>query len=486
MFSSKVGFFITPNIPIIEASSTQTINKTQTSITLNYSVTSPSSVPVDSVVLMVNPDSTSPLKYTNTSVTTYKFDLTGLTAGTTYTYQYYGTNVNGNGPTSPKYTFSTLALTVPTAPTNLVGTVTTLTNIDLTWSAPLVDGGTPITGYVISYYTSTNSTPVTIQSNTTTTYSLTGLSYNTSYYISVKAVNRVGSSVGSNQITVLTGADPATPAIGEVSFTSAGNYSWVCPSGVNYVSVVCVGGGGGPGGNYGGGGGGGALAYGNKIPVVAGATYTVKVGFLAGGPGSSNSTSTYAGDSWFGASSQIYVLAGGGGNGVAGSSWNAGGGGGAGGYVSGTASAGAGGYPSGLGTKYSGGTGGTPNRNIGIYYSGGSGGGSAAFGLSVNSPSYAGTSGQNGGGGGGSSGYSGGGRGGGVGIRGQGTSGAGGASTPSSGKGSVGFGGSGIGATPAYYGGGGATNSTGLGGAVRIIWPGENRAFPSTGADVYP
>ena len=71
---------------------------------------------------------------------------------------------------------------------------------------------------------------------------------------------------------------------GQDAYTTSGTYSWVCPSGVSSVSVVCVGaGGGGKGrpntccGAGGGGGGGGGLSYANNVAVSSGTSYTVVV-----------------------------------------------------------------------------------------------------------------------------------------------------------------------------------------------------------------
>jgi hypothetical protein len=82
------------------------------------------------------------------------------------------------------------------------------------------------------------------------------------------------------------------------------------------------------------------------------------------------------------------------------------------------------------------------------------------------------------------------GTGGGVGILGQGSNGAGGISnfcgTMTNGGGKAGSGGTDGGQFPSGNAGpfgGGATNSgtkIGAGGAVRIIWPGTTRSFPST------
>jgi hypothetical protein len=56
-------------------------------------------------------------------------------------------------------------------------------------------------------------------------------------------------------------------APGQEAYVAAGTYSWIAPTGVTAVSVVCVGAGGGGDNYYGSGGGGGALAYINNRSV---------------------------------------------------------------------------------------------------------------------------------------------------------------------------------------------------------------------------
>lgn len=245
----------------------------------------------------------------------------------------------------------------------------------------------------------------------------------------------------------------AKAVTGQQAYTTAGTYSWVAPVGVTKVSVVAVG-----GGYAGGTGGGGGLGYKNNYIVISGNTYTVNVGIgggtchsyfcstsiVKGGSADTVVGGTYTGD--------------GGGNG--GTTDNVHGGAGAGGYAGtggggtsqcGGAGAGGGGGQGGFGTGSGGGGG------VNIFGQGASGAGGVG-GLSVNT-----------GGGGGST----------------GGSGSGGATiccvcTYPCGASYGGNGG-------LYGGGGGAANfgaclfhGSGARGAVRIIWPGCARSFPST------
>ena len=265
---------------------------------------------------------------------------------------------------------------------------------------------------------------------------------------------------------------------GQLTYTIPGSYSFVCPPDVTSVSVVCIGGGGQSGSSKGTdsvGGGGGGLGYKNNITVVPGNSYLVVVG-EGGKYDDAHLSGMSGGDSYFISNTTVAGLGGKGGT----TYGNVGAGGG---YVGdGGGNGGAGGAANSL----QGGGGGTGG------YSGNGGDGLS----SASGSSGAGTGGAGGGG------YKAGG--GGVGVLGIGTTGA------ASSSGNIGKGGSGgadsiirsqtvsytnnagvatettfmlaRGIGGAYGGGGGSCVLYGDGadGAVRIIWPGDSRAFPST------
>ena len=334
----------------------------------------------------------------------------------------------------------------------------------------------------------------------------------------------------SGSVDMNTGHGKSSVVAGSALFTTSGCYAWTAPSGVTSVSIVAVSGGAGGGSNQtvgwstnvcSRGGDGGGLGYINNLSVTPGTTYYVKVG--AGGlgykvlvcfytgAGHCYRASQAGGNSYFGTAggNRPYGEVYGGQNYNAGSSSaypN--------GYFAHGYSMGLGGYGS---AAAGGGAGGAGGYSQGCYCgynhtylpSGGYGGGSGQNGRA----------GQGGGGGGGSSGflypyggsiYGGGGGGGGVGIYGYGGSGY----ASCYGQGLGGGGGSGGGAggngqrIPSHtccplisdghtgcgglYGGGGggpgktpggqvrSVASNGGGGAVRIVWPGTTRTYPST------
>jgi len=248
---------------------------------------------------------------------------------------------------------------------------------------------------------------------------------------------------------------------GQVEYTNPGEYVWVAPEDVNSISILCIGGGGGSGslGAWGGGGtggGGGGLGYMNNFTVTPGNAYTIVVGAAGGHGENNNGFSSYfydstlvkgggglggyhelvAGSSGQGGLGGLFIGNGGGNGGKGGDGHHAGyrqygGGGGAGGYSG------------------NGGNGGYIENSSGTYTyilgTDGTGGGGAGDGIYAKA-------------------------GGGVGIYGQGSNGI---------SGGVQQGSGGIG--PLFGGGrGGNAPANGGHGAVRIIWPGDERFFPST------
>jgi hypothetical protein len=367
--------------------------------------------------------------------------------------------------------------TSPGAPTIGTATVAGGTSVSVTFTAPANTGSAAITSYTVTSspggLTGTGaSSPITVS----------GLTSGTAYTFTVVATNGAGSSppsAASNSVTPL--------AVGQQAFTTAGTFSWVAPSGVTSVSVVAVGGG--AGGAYywinsGSscsnrfGGGGGGLGYINNYSVTPGNSYTVVVG--AGGTGwygscSSPPSSVQGKDSYFVSKGTV-------------SGWGA------------TNRCG------GLYNGSGGGYGGTGSYNN-TYKAGGGGGGAGGYSGSGGNGGVSTfltypTAGSGGGGGGGDADFTNmGSGGGGVGLLGQGANGAAGTPTCVYVPGRQGGGGSGgnsggssyfysnccgsgyvRGAGGSYGGGGygGCGSTSGAVGAVRIIWPGTTRSFPST------
>jgi hypothetical protein len=137
--------------------------------------------------------------------------ITGLANNTTYDIQVAAVNIVGTGTYSNSVIGTTF--TTPNSPTNLTGVVGN-TQATLAWTAPTNNGGTPITGYFVEYSTNPSGpwTPVNTGS-TATTYTLTGLTNGTLYYVRVSGVNIVGTGTPSNVISLMPSTIPGPSVI---------------------------------------------------------------------------------------------------------------------------------------------------------------------------------------------------------------------------------------------------------------------------------
>jgi hypothetical protein len=359
------------------------------------------------------------------------------------------------------------------------------------FSSPASTGGLPI----IKYVAISNPGGFTSSTNQTGIMSISGLSLGQSYTFTVTAYNGFGPGPSATTPSIVT----TTP--GSISYTLPGIYCFIPNTSTVSVSVVAIGAGGHGAGSWYNGGGGGGLGYRNNIAVTSGTNYRVVVG--APYPSCCN-VRGYSGSSWFINSSTV-VAGFGGQNGYGGCHQTSdygtcggvgGGWVGAGGGTGGKSAGGAGGY-AGCGGR------GFGYRHVtsgGYYYDTTAGTGGGGGGANVLQNGSAGL--QAGGGG--------------VGLYGQGCSGAAGLPGYYTGNningrpmyqvdgggggsgGTVGGSGNGylnscsvlVGASGngGCYGGGGGglrlggpiSTGVGAGGAVRIVWPGITRQFPST------
>jgi len=361
----------------------------------------------------------------------------------------------------------------PTAPTTVTATKGNTSGI-VSFSGATSDYGS-ITGYRVvsnpgSFTATGASSPITVN----------GLTNGQSYTFQVTAINNFGESPGS---PVSNAVIPSPYGQEVFSYPFSYSWTWVVPTGVTSISVLCVGAGGAGGyvDYYAGGGGG--LRYKNNISVTPGQSINIAVCGQTGG-GSSTTDTTFGTNG----TDAFYFFAG---AGKSGRQFPYGQGG-----TGTTIGAGADG----------GGNGGNSTGYDNSWGGGGAGGYSGNGGdAGINGNGQAGS----GGGGGGGYGYNNGGNyftnrlgnGGGVGLLGAGASGSGGyGSSPTANEATKnGTGGSGGGTSPdinsgtpgGQYGGGGggsfvfnANYMPGSEGAVRIIWPATGapltRSFPST------
>ena len=148
-----------------------------------------------------------PTGCTNTALLNCTF--TGLANGTAYTFTVVAINNAGNSLASIP-SAATTPRTVPDAPTGVGGTAGDK-QVTVTWSAPVFNGGSPITNYRVE------SLPVVAApTSCTTTTALacifSGLTNGTAYTFTVVATNIAGDSVPSAASAAITPVVPPTPA----------------------------------------------------------------------------------------------------------------------------------------------------------------------------------------------------------------------------------------------------------------------------------
>jgi hypothetical protein len=152
----------------------------------------------------------------DTSYTTFRDHVTGKTGGTvtglasglSYDFKVSAINGIGTGPASNVASATPSTATAPDAPTSLSATAISTSDINLIWTAPADDGGSPITGYMIHR---NGVMIVDDTASTGTTYSDTGLEPGTTYTYVVMAINAIGASIPSNEATATPSATIDTP-----------------------------------------------------------------------------------------------------------------------------------------------------------------------------------------------------------------------------------------------------------------------------------
>lgn len=160
--------------------------------------------------------------------------ISGLANGTTYTFQVAATNVAGtsllsaaSNPVTPER--APTAPAAPAAPTGAPGDA----SVQLSWAAP-DDGGSPITGYVVTPFVGATALAPRTFSSTATTQLITGLTNGTTYTFTVAATNAVGtgspSAASAPMTPQLPFTAPSAPAAPTgVPLDSAVRLSWAAP-----------------------------------------------------------------------------------------------------------------------------------------------------------------------------------------------------------------------------------------------------------------
>ncbi len=155
-----------------------------------------------------------------------------------------GLGTPGGSPSSlSAFSGSTAPAKAPDSPTLMTATAGNA-SVSLSWSAPQHTGGSAITGYNLFVGTSAggeSNSPATATPITTTTFTLSGLVNGTTYYFSVQALNAIGSSPSSNELSatpVALSGPPGAPILLTVSVAnSSATLTWSPVSGATGYNI---------------------------------------------------------------------------------------------------------------------------------------------------------------------------------------------------------------------------------------------------------
>src|SRR5439155_375783 len=149
---------------------------------------------------------------------------TGVSNGVTYYYVVTAVNgIGDSGASGEASATPTAGPTAPDAPQGLHASPGSGT-VDLTWSAPGFDGGSPITGYRLYRGTTSGSTTfLATVGGGNDSYADGGLTNGQAYYYRISAVNRVGEGGLSAEVSTTPSSGPAVPAAPQNLVATAGN-----------------------------------------------------------------------------------------------------------------------------------------------------------------------------------------------------------------------------------------------------------------------
>jgi prepilin-type N-terminal cleavage/methylation domain-containing protein len=174
----------------------------------------------------------SPGGLTCSTVSATSCTVSGLTNGVSYTFTVQQDTATGLGTISAPSASIADTVTVPGAPSDITAQ-TSASSANVTWSAPVDSGGSPIISYEVEYASAPFTTWTVAATNvSSTSYSVTGLTTGTSYEFRVAASNDQGQgpyqSTASSQVNA--GVPSPPQSLAAVPTNAAIGVSWLAPS----------------------------------------------------------------------------------------------------------------------------------------------------------------------------------------------------------------------------------------------------------------
>ena len=236
-----------PGAPTVGAVSVGTITIGNASAVVNFSPPASNGGSAITAYTVTALDSTDVYNGGQTATgTTSPLTLTGLVNGDSYTFTVTATNAIGTGPASAP-SAALVPATESWPPTNATATVPPAPNTAVvTFTPPLLNGGSAITGYTVTAADSTD--PLNggqTVSGPSSPLTVTGLVDGDSYTFTVTATNGIGispSSTPSNAVIPQVPPVPTISSIAPAAGTSAGGQAvTITGAGLNGASSVVFG-----------------------------------------------------------------------------------------------------------------------------------------------------------------------------------------------------------------------------------------------------
>jgi hypothetical protein len=187
--------------------------------------------PITSYKIYINGNSTSAGSSTADASGNATYTASSLSINTGYSFTVSAVSIDGEGAKSSAASATTSDL-VPNAPA-VTATVISSTQIDISFTASASNGGSAITSYDI-YYNNGGLLlkTVTATAATSYSYSVTGLTANTSYRYFVRGVNNAGNGGNGYSLNVTTPPLPisAPSGVTNIHWNGDGSISWDPPA----------------------------------------------------------------------------------------------------------------------------------------------------------------------------------------------------------------------------------------------------------------
>jgi hypothetical protein len=188
-------------------------------------------VAVTDYTIQYSTDGSSWQTFTHAASTATSATVTGLTNGTAYLFRVASVNNVGTGLYSANSSAVTPA-TTPVAPTAVVG-IRGNGQVQLSWTAPVSDGGLPVKDYAIQYSSNSGVSWQTFSrtASTATSATVTGLTNGTGYLFRVASVNDVGTGSFTATASSITPNAVPLPPTNIVATRGRGvvTVSWTAP-----------------------------------------------------------------------------------------------------------------------------------------------------------------------------------------------------------------------------------------------------------------